>query len=107
QGGRSSGRPRTGRRSAMLHAVLLLDAVASLGGHRESLLIECERDLLEVFLATSLAVPGAEDLGTVRASAETITDHHVLAFGWIETAKVGPDVGFAVQLAPELDDART
>src|SRR5258706_9826277 len=88
----------------MLHAVLLPDALTGLSGHREKLLIERERDLLEVFLAAALAVPGAEDLGAVRASAETMTDHHVLAFGWIETAEVGPDVGFAVQLTPQYDD---
>ena len=40
-----------------------------------------------------------------RASAEAITDHLDLALLRLETAEVGPDVVFAVQLAPQLDDS--
>src|SRR5207249_499267 len=72
--------------------------------HRPPLLIDSERDLLEVLLAAALAVPGAEDLGAVPAATEAITDHLDLALLGLETAEVGPDVLFAVQLAPQYDD---
>src|SRR5437879_4265263 len=105
QGGRPSGRSGPGRRSAMLHAVLLPDAVAALRGHRPPLLVDSERHLRDVFLAAQLAVPGAEDLRAVPACAEAISDQLDLALLRLETPEVGPDVALAVQLAPQLDDA--
>src|SRR2546426_1563990 len=106
QGGVPSGRSRAiGRESDILPAVLLPDAISGLGGHREILLVEAERHLLQVFLLAALSVPLTEQLGAVRASTETMPDHLDLAFRWIEAAEVGPYVFLAGQLAPQLDDA--
>src|SRR5213592_1178777 len=105
QGGRPSGRSRTDRASAILHPVLLPDAVAGLGRHQPVLVVQAKRHLLQVFLLTALSVPVAEQFGAVLASAESLPDHLDVALLRLETAEVGPDVAFAVQLAPQLDDA--
>src|SRR5437879_11273622 len=90
--------------SGMLNPVLLPDAIPGFGCHRPPVLVDSERYLLEVFLAAPLAVPGAEDLGAVPAATEAISDHFDFALLRLETAEVGPDVVFAVQLAPQYDD---
>jgi hypothetical protein len=46
---------------------------------RPVLLVESERHLLEVFLTAPLTIPGAEDLGAVPASTESIADQLDLA----------------------------
>src|SRR2546426_9696416 len=79
QGGVPSGRSRTGRKSAMLHAVLLPDAFAGLGRHRPVLLVEAERHLLQVRFLAALSIPVAEQFRAVLASAEALADQLDLA----------------------------
>src|SRR5882762_2549468 len=90
QGGRPSGRSRPSRRSAMLHAVLLPDAVASLGGQREILLVEAERHLLQVLFLAALRVPFAEELRAVLASTESLADRFDIAQLRGDAANVRP-----------------
>jgi len=102
-GDRPAGRELAARLAYYIPCCFLMRSRVS-GGHRPPLLVDSERDLLEVLLAAPLAVPGAEDLRAVPAATETIADHLDLALLGLETAEVGPDVLFAVQLAPQYDD---
>src|SRR2546426_5626966 len=98
QGGVPSGRSRAiGRESAILPPVLLPDALTGLGGHREILLVEAERHLLQVFLLAALSVPLTEQLGAVLTSTKAFTDQLDFAELGRDPTDVGPLVLRAVQ----------
>src|ERR1051325_3391269 len=99
-----SGRSRTDRASGILHPVLLPDTLASLRRHRPPLLVDAERDLLEVLLAALLTIPCTKDLRPVPTSAEVFCDQLDFALLWPEAAEVRPLVGHPVHLPPQLDD---
>lgn len=102
QGGRPSGRSRTGRASVILHAVLLPDALARLGSASTA-------GRVRTTPARSIPHGAAHDprrRGSWRGTSLHRIDRRSARsrIAPAGTAEVGPDVAFAVQLAPQCDD---